>query len=138
VEDQECSESTEDGSLNHLHTLTTDSQQAMPLTEVEDSLTLTEVLDNGGKPDSEEHTQSLESESETERIAADRDLLELESWLAVKNVEDYQEELPMVTGTLCNALNQSRVTLLDSSLPETNTCLSQALSSSSVTTEEVA
>jgi hypothetical protein len=118
----------------------TDSQLLMLSTEAANSLILTEVLVNGGKLTSkaEETSLSTESESETERIAADRDLLELESWLAVKNVEDYQEELPMVTGTLCNALNQSRVTLLDSSLPETNTCLSQALSSSSVTTEEVA
>jgi hypothetical protein len=110
VEDQECSESTEDGSLNHLHTLTTDSQQAMPLTEVEDSLTLTEVLDNGGKPDSEEHTQSLESESETERIAADRDLLEPELWLTEENAEECQIELRTEDGTMLNA--HSEVQLL--------------------------
>jgi hypothetical protein len=50
----------------------------MVLMRVASSLTLTEVLDNGGQPNSVELTALSKSESETEEIAAVEDLLEPE------------------------------------------------------------
>jgi hypothetical protein len=64
--------------LNPLITVETDSLLPMVLMRVASSLTLTEVLDNGGQPNSVELTALSKSESETEEIAAVEDLLEPE------------------------------------------------------------
>jgi hypothetical protein len=78
---------------------TTDSQLPMLSMDQVNSPTLTRVLDNGGKLDSEEPTTSTESESKTEETAAVRDLLEQEYSLEEKNAEECQEEPRMVDGT---------------------------------------
>jgi hypothetical protein len=58
---------------------TTDSHAKTPTTDQVDSLIPTEVLTCGGEPHSEEPSPFIESGSETEETAVDKDWPELES-----------------------------------------------------------
>jgi len=73
VELHKRSDSVASGHLNQAHMPVTNTQHAMPLTEVVNSLTPTRELACGGKQKWEDLTELLESDSETERTAAARD-----------------------------------------------------------------
>jgi hypothetical protein len=96
---------------------------------------LREVLDNGGKSNSEDNTTSQELDSETEKTAVERDLLNQRFLLTERNVDNFQPRPQPTSGMMSDA--ESEVLQLDSLLLPTTIYKSVEHNSTSEDGEEL-